>query len=111
VSAAKNGVTVNTKGGGDGLAVVLGIVAVGAIVGIVGMVITFITMVLIGIGTIVFTGFGYKIYQLHVHKTIALASIAARMPPPPMPGRTSQIPSFPELMLGRNHVIPGEPVQ
>jgi hypothetical protein len=109
VSAAKQNVTV--KGGGDGAAAILGIVAVGAIVGIVGIVITFITMVLIGIGTIIFTGFGYKIYQLHVHKTIALASIAAQMPPPPMPGRTSQIPPFSELMLGRNHVIPGEPIQ
>jgi uncharacterized membrane protein len=95
-----NTVTNNHKSG-DGAAV-LGIVAVVAIAGIIATVIAMLTIILVGCAVGATAILAYKTYELHVHRSIALAAIQANMPPPPLrPER--RIPPMRELTWGRDH--------
>jgi hypothetical protein len=88
---------------GDSGPVVLGIVAVVALGGMFALVIAALAMIIL-IGTGITTAvLGYKVYQLHVYRTVALASIAAGMNPPPLHAeRTTPTPR--ELLMGRREV-------
>ena len=90
----------NHSSDGTGL-IVLGIVALSVVAAIFALIVAtlwFIVMAVTGISTVVLC---YKVYKLHVQKTIALAAISAGMIPPPFPMEQQQIPTVREFMLGR----------
>lgn len=88
----------NYSGDSSGAFIALAVVAVFGIT--VATILAFLAVFLmLGVagGTAIL---GYKCYQLHVNKTIALAAIAANMPPPQPAPRA--LPSAHDIVWGRD---------
>jgi hypothetical protein len=81
--------------------IVLGMVAITAVGLIVALLVVGLTFILLGIIAAATVTTAYKCYELRVWKIVALASIDAGMLPPPRQQRERQLPTVREFMLGR----------